>query len=333
MDRGFSFLKRWLPVAGAVAAVSCAQAQSLMRPGQAIIFSSPDDNADSSSPVPPAAEPPAAPGFADMVHAPQFNFPNPSTPVAQLPAPVPAAVPPVLDSRADWALMTPAEILGVDTPDQILKIPDRDAAGLPKKTTVVERYLERQDQVQTNGSGAFLSATPSLRPDFSGNEDARFDSDSFKPAGSIFANPAHQPAESFQQAATGTGTDAGQNTDPGWTKVFASTPAPAESPAQAADMTEFKKLLEPSQPLPSSKPAANDGIFSSQHTLQGSKFGQPANAGDATFGPFNAIGGLPEVRGQVSAPTVTAVPDWKPQSPPWMLKGPQPDVIPKRVVF
>jgi hypothetical protein len=54
------------------------------------------------------------------------------------------------------------------------------------------------------------------------------------------------------------------------------------------------------------------------------------NPAGAAFGSFNNIGGLPGVAGQVSVP---AVPDWKPQSPPWTLKGPQPDVIPKRVVF
>jgi len=64
--------------------------------------------------------------------------------------------------------------------------------------------------------------------------------------------------------------------------------------------------------------------------LTSSKFGQPVNPAGAAFGSFNNIGGLPGVAGQVSVP---AVPDWKPQSPPWTLKGPQPDVIPKRVVF
>jgi hypothetical protein len=329
MDRGFSFLKRWLPVAGAVAAVWCAQAQSLMRPGQAIIFSAPDDT-DSSS-TPPSAEPPAAPSFADTVRAPQFNFPNPSMRAA--PLPVVPAISPVQDTRADWALMTPAEILGVDTSEKILKIPERDAAGQRKNPTAMERFYERQDQSKTNDNGAFLSFAPSLHPDFSDNEDEQLNAAAPKPVG-IFANSEQQqPAESFQQTSAGSSMEAGQNSDPGGSTIFVSTPVPAESPAQAADMAEFKKLLEPSQPPPSVKPVASDGFFSSQQTLQDSRFGQPANSGGALFGSFNSIGCLPVVRGQVSAPVPVTVPDWKPQSPPWMLKGPQPDVIPKRVVF
>ena len=331
MDFRFAIIKRWMPVVIAMTvAAFCAQSQSLMRPGQAIIFST-SDNADvSSSTQPPAAEPPAAPGFADMIHAPEINFQNPSAAGTHLPAVVPPIVSPDQDAHANWALMTPAEILGVQTPDQVLKIPERDAAGQRKNPTAVERYYERQDQAQTNGTGEFSSATPSLRDSFSDNEDARLNAIAFKPAGDGFANPAQQQADPFQQPATGNNEVARQNADSGWSKFFIPPPTPVQSPAEAEDMAEFRKLLEPSQPPPSSKPSSGDGFFTSQQNLTSSKFGQPVNPAGAAFGSFNNIGGLPGGAGQVSVP---AVPDWKPQSPPWTLKGPQPDVIPKRVVF
>src|SRR5476651_2403349 len=120
MDFCFSNLKRWLPVAVAVA-VSGAQAQSFMRPGQAIIFSAPDDGDTASNTPSLAAQPPVSPGFGDMIHAPDFNFQRIPKAGAQLPAPQQATVSPAeADRRVNWALMTPAEILGIATPEKVL---------------------------------------------------------------------------------------------------------------------------------------------------------------------------------------------------------------------
>lgn len=309
-----------------------AQAQSLMRPGQAIIFATPDASDDSSNASSPMAEPPVAPGFSDMIHAPTINFQNPSITSQRLPVPLPMTAAPVQDPRADWALMTPAEILGVATPEQILQVPERDAAGQRKNLTVVERYYERQDQAQTNGSGGFLPGTPSLHGDFQDNEDARLNASVFKPAGEGFASPA-EPSYPFQQPAPGNGADASQNGDAGWSKNFILPPTSVQSPVQAADMAEFRKMLESSQPSRPSSSSSGDGFLPSRQTSPGSMLGQPMNQAGSSFGSFNSIGGLPGVAGQVIVPAVTTVPDWKPQPAPWMLKGPQPDVIPKRVVF
>src|SRR5471032_1860811 len=177
MDFSFSNLRRRLAVAGMVLAASAvAQAQTFTQPGQAIIFSAPD-NGDAASNAPSlASPPPVAPGFADTIHAPGFNFEPPSKTSAPPPAPAAARVSPgEADRRKNWALMTPAEILGVATPENILKIPERDAAGRRMDPTAVERFYERQNQVQTNG-------VPSLRGNFPGGEYGRLDADIFKPS-------------------------------------------------------------------------------------------------------------------------------------------------------
>jgi len=125
----------------------------------------------------------------------------------------------------------------------------------------------------------------------------------------------------FHQPAPGNAPASGQNGNADWSKTFITPSAPEQTPAQAADMAEFRKLLEPSQPVKTSRPSTDDGFFPARQTSPG----HPVNPA--------GIGNLPGVAGQSVVPPVTAVPDWKPQPPPWRLQGPQPDKIPKRVVF
>jgi hypothetical protein len=326
MDFRFANLKRLPLLAGAVVAVSFVQAQTLVTPGQPIIFSAPDDGGDAASSTPSLApQPSSAPGFEDMVRAPEFNFKNFPASGTQPPVPLPRTVAPAEDPRANWALMTPAEIMGVVTPEQILKIPERDAAGRRKNLTVVERYYARQDQAQTNGYVGFLPGMKPMREDYSDNEHGRSDTNGFNTEGGDFGNPA-QWADSFQKPAPAYGAAASRNGDADWSRIFISPPPPVQNQAQEDNMTEFQKLLEPGRP---SQPSSGDGFSSSPQPPPVSAFGQPANP--ASLGSFNnGIGGLPGVAGQAAVPVVATVPDWKPQPAPWMLQGPQPGVIPKR---
>jgi hypothetical protein len=337
MDFRFSNLKGWLIVAGtAVTAVSFAQAQSLMRPGQSIIFSAPDDGDAVPNAPSLAAQPTATPGFDNRIHAPNLDFQTPLTTRVRMPAPPQATVSAAeADRRANWALMTPAEILGVTTPEQEMKIQKRDAAGQPENLTAVERFYERQNQPQTNGAAGFLPATPSLHGDFRNNESGWLNANSLDAARGGFGNQQQsQATDSFQQPAPGNGAVASHDWDGGWSKTFISAETKsAQSPAQAENMVEFQKLLEPSQPSKSSDASSGDGLFSA---LQKSAFDQPANPSRSPGQFNNGVGvlpALPGVAGQSPAPTVPTAPDWKPQLPPWMLKGPQPGVIPQRVVF
>jgi hypothetical protein len=265
-----------------------------------------------------------------MVRAPEMNFQNPATANTRLPSPLPTTILPEQNPRANWALMTPAEIMGVVTPEQILKIPERDAAGRPKNTTALERFYERQDQARTNDGTGFLSGTPPLRWEFPGDENEPLKASGFNPAGSGLLNPAQQLNNPFQKPANADG----QNGYSGWTKISISPPAPVQNPARVQDMADFEKLLEPSQPPKPASASSGERFNSAPQNLQGSVFSRPANSPDTTLGQFNkGIAALPGMPGQSVLPTVTAVPDWKPQPAPWMSKKPKPDVIPKRVGF
>ncbi|HEX3890279.1 MAG TPA: hypothetical protein VHX90_05450 [Verrucomicrobiae bacterium] len=316
-------------VAAAAAAVSGARAQSSVTTGQAIVFSAPDDGDAVSNTPSLAAQPPVSPDFGDA-HAPDFNFQTPATTGTRLPVTRPATVSQSdADRRANWALLTPAEILGVTTPDQVLKMSERDAAGQRKNSTAVERFYERQNEAQTNGAGGFFPSAPPLHGNFQDKETVLLNANIFKPSVGGFGNPA-QASDSFRTPVPGKNMASGQNGDEGWLKTFVSTETKAEqSPSQAADMAEFRKLLEPIQPPKPSSTSSGDGLFSASKT---SVFGQPANPSSGLFNN-NGIGGYPALPvgvGQSIAPAVTAAPDWKPKLPPWMLKGPQPGVVPQR---
>jgi len=327
MEFRFSNFRWWLVVAVATAAVPGARAQSSVTPGQAIIFSAPDDGDVSNTPS-LAAQPPVSQDFGDAAHAPDFNFQTPATTGARLPVTRPATVSQAeADRRANWALLTPAEVLGVTTPDQMLKISERDAAGQRKNPTAVERFYERQNEAQTNGpAGGIFSSTPPLHGNFQDNGAGLLNANVFKPSSGGFGNQA-QASDSFRTP--GKNMASGQNGDEGWLKNFVSTETKAEqSPSQAADMAEFRKLLEPIQPSKPSGASSGDGLFSAS---KASVFGQPANPSSGLFN--NGIGGYPALPGgvgQSTLPAVTAAPDWKPKLPPWMLKGPQPGVVPQR---
>jgi len=323
-------LKRLLFLTG-MAAVFSAQAQTLMRPGHSIIFSATSDDNAAADAQAPAAQPPAAPGFADMVRAPDFSF-KPPAPTNPRPPERPAAPPtPTQNPRANWAFMTPAEILGLSTPENILKIPERDAAGRRKNPTAMERFYERENQAQTNGASGLLPGSPSLRGGFLDNDDARLNANDVNQSHEDFGGQ-RQTADSLQKPTPFDGLSPNQNRDAGWSKNFPLPTTPAQSPAQAADMAEFRKLLEPSQPSKSSRPSSGDGLFySPPQTVTHSTFNPQVSPGSVPFDSYNGgIGGLPGVAGQAVMPTMTAAPEWKPQPAPWTSKGPQPETAPKR---
>jgi len=317
-----------------VTAVSFVQAQTLTGTGQSIIFSTPDDGDAVSNAPSLAAQPPGAAGFDSMVQAPNLRFQTPLTSSARMPAPPQATISAAEADQRDWWMETPAEILRVNTPAQEMKIKKRDAAGQPENLTALERFYDRQNQPQTNGAAGFIIAAPSSGGDFRENDSAWLNANSLDmPRGRLGNQPPQsQAAGSFQPPAPGNGAGAGRNLDSDWLKNFsAAATKPAQSESQAADMIEFRKLLEPSQPSKSSDASSGDGLYSE---MQKSAFDhQPANPSSPPGQLNSGFGVLPGVAGQNPAPKVTSTPDWEPQLPPWMLKGPQPGVVPQRVVF
>jgi len=338
---GFSlaFLKHGLLLAVASGVVlSSARAQStLLPPGQAILFSSPESatvatNLSSQSPMPA--------DFENAVVAPStLNFDRaPAGPPMSLGPPVVSSaeesrLQDLLDRRNNWMLLTPAEIYGVTTPEMILGISERDAFGQRIKTTALERYTERQNQTPapanpyTNGFTTWNAF--GQRPDVADSINGGLGG----PAG--LANPSLNPSPDKSPFAA-------QNANNNWSKLFGS-PAPVPLPgmvpsiAQQTEMERFKQLLmsgsssEADAAAPSMRGMK---IYVPQSPLD-SSLGSPAiSPVGGSFAPLSeGIGrpaGLPKLPGGwnlslTSAPPAAA---WAPQPPPWLL--PQPFAVPQR---
>jgi hypothetical protein len=339
---GFSLasLKRGLPLAAiAGGVVFSAQAQRPPHRGaQPILFSSPTDNvvSNTSSLLP---RPPESLDLSEVTEAPaQFNFNRlPQTP------PLPSAVPflspaetvrerDLQDRRRNWALLTPAEILGVVTPEKILGISEHDAFGQQKNLTALERYTERQNQLllpdKTNALQIGNAYPPGLFP---GDRREGWVSPE------RHANSLLNPAPNNQSLAP-------QNENRGWSKLFESTPAPTPliqgpNPAQVEDMERFRQLLNPGSPSAASgaTPALGGLKTSLPQTLlnAGLAQSQPTRVG-ASFTPLSSgIGRPPELPklpgiwsvGYTSPPPAAT---WAPQLAPWLSPTPQPFVAPQR---
>jgi hypothetical protein len=340
MDFFITYLKRGLlaaAVAGAVVFPAHAQ-RAARRAVQPILFSSPtsDDVVSNTSSLLP--KPPESLDLSEVAEAPaQFNFdrsPAPPMPtVAPFLSPAEAARDrDLLDRRRNWALLTPAEILGAVTPEKILGLAERDAFGRAKKLTALERYTERQDQLQmlakTNASPAWLF--PGDRNDASVPVQGRRES----PEGR--ANPLFNSAPNNPSPAP-------QKENRGWAKLFETTPAPtplapAPDTAQSDDMEQFRQLLNPGSPSAAlgATPALGGLKTSLPQSLlnAGLAQSQPARAG-TSFIPLNSGAGrlpeLPKLPGVWSLGYTSPPPaPWAPQPAPWLSPTPQPFTVPQR---
>lgn len=347
---GFSlaFLKRGLPLAAiAGGVVFSAQAQrSAHRGAQPILFSSPvsDDVVSNTSSLLPRL--PESLDLSEVAEAPaQFNF-NRWSQTAPLPSVAPFLSPAeaarerdLLDRRRNWALLTPAEILGVVTPEKILGISERDAFGQPKNLTALERYTERQNQLLGSARTNALqigNATPAWL--FS--DDRRGGSNSIyggwrNPESMV--NPLFNPAPNNPAPAP-------QNENRGWSKLFESTPAPTPlvrgpNPSRTEDMERFSQLLNPGPPSAASgaTPALGGLKTSLPQTLlnAGLAQSQPGRAG-GSFAPLNSGIGkpaeLPKLPGAWGLSYTSPPPaaPWAPQPAPWLSPTPQPFAAPQR---
>ena len=166
------------PVLAAVVfgAVFSAQVQyAPLQAGQAIWFSTPRSDTVSSNVPTLSPKPLASLDFKNGSQIPlPFDLNGP--PVVAPPPPVGPIISPaeqvqlqdLSDRRNNWVLLTPAEILGVTTPEKILGIHEYNSSGQPKNLSALERYTERQNQMQLANTNAFQSADSSSPWDFSG---------------------------------------------------------------------------------------------------------------------------------------------------------------------
>jgi hypothetical protein len=151
-----------------------------------------------------------------------------------------------LDGKKNWALMTPAEILGVPTPEKILGIPSK---ADQEKLTLEERFLQRQENRQTMG------ATNGFRGNdrgFFGDGNSPFDQSRDD------NNYYYQRTDYNRNAAEYDGGNVDPNSihslaprQSPWASAFNfPQPPPKPTPAQLAGMERFRALMEPLTPEP-----------------------------------------------------------------------------------
>ncbi len=347
---GFSaaYLHRYLPVLvlGVVVAAFTAEAQQAgRRPGQAIIFSSPDGESVNSNLPSLTAQPPPLLDMANTAPSPGMNLDA----AAQTEMPVLPPVPPVspaqmeqmrrqLDQQKNWAMSTPEEILGLNTQKKILGVTDRDALGQPKNESAIEQYFRRQDQSQmrTNNTRSRLTDL-AASPDLLNGQSSRFNPDIWTGAAGKPGNPALTSPFSTGTTDSRNASTRGPQND--WLKKF-NLPAPMSQPAP-----EQPTAMNPFQSLRPSRPAS-DGV--AKPSLFTSPFLSPSAAVPAavplpatvpaglSYTPVNSgitmpmgVPPLPGLFNQTNgAPAFEPV--WKPQPPPWASSAPQLGVMPQR---
>ncbi len=275
MGSSFANLTLRLFLAGLALAVACsAEAQHAgRRPGQAILFSSADDDDVSSNMPSLAAKPPGMLDFENAVQSPAPKFSGASDNGA--PGPPPPAISPAqvqqmqqqLDERKNWALLTPEQILGLPTQAKILGIQDRDAFGQPKNESVVAQYYERQEMSRTRtNNDNYATAAPAPQWGILGGQKPQMGPNIWTPSGSRPGNSAF--LNQFLNGTPDNRDAAAQTPQSGWSKSFnLPAPPPKATPEQEAAMAQFRQLLQPHSPSDgAAKNPASDSPFFSPST-------------------------------------------------------------------
>jgi hypothetical protein len=333
-----AYLKRVLPLAAVLVAVFSVQAQrTAHRPGQSILFSSPESDTVFSNMPSLSPKPPESLDLGNALQAPStFGFSGPS-----VDRPLPPGAPVIsraemlrmqdqLDRRKNWMLLTPAEILGATTPEKILGIQERDASGRPKNLTALERYNERQNQPPSDNANT--NAFPAWI--FS---DKRSD-----PLNAISGGPGSSDnlAGSLLNPAPDNQPFTGQNENNSWSKLFDSPSLlPVVAMPQPTNMERFRQLLKPgsSSTATATTPSLGGMKITLPQTALSSGLGQSAlTPVGASFTPLSSGIGkpaempkLPSIWGlSLTSPPSAAA--WAPQPPPWLSPTPQSFAAPQR---
>ena len=349
-------LTRCLLAAGMALAVAyAAQAQHAgRRPGQAILFSSSDDEDVSSNMPSLAAKPPGMLDFANAVQSPGAK--SDAVPETELLPPQTPTISPAqaqemqrrLDKQKNWALQTPEEIFGLLTPEKILHVPERDAFGQPKNETVVEKFYERQERSRARTNNDIHGAADTApRRDFSDNRDLRMNPNIWTPAGSKSGNLAlmsqllNGMTDNHAAPAPAPAPAPGQALQSGWSKPFSPpTPPPGPTTEQQAAMEQFQQLLKPHSLTDGTAkaPMLGSPIFSLPSTAPNPAPGSSALIPvGASFTPLSSgitmpagFTPLPGLLGPTNMAMPMFEPESKPQLPPWQSSAPQLGAIPQR---
>lgn len=338
----------WLAVGLALGGPCWASAQSAAPQERPIQFSSPDSGDDAAespslinkpAPLPDFSGAPQSSSSVFDFGAPQMTEPLPRPQIFQPSQQQRDAV----AAKKDWILMTPEEILGVKTPEQMMGVTERDAAGREKKLTPLERYWDRQNQ-----NPAYGPATNGYSPANALGQMNFLDSQNIQPAVNQENLPAARTLETKsiwnQLLNSSPDMDAARqaaNAGSIWQKLMGTVPNASvisgPDPAKLADMERFRQLLGSAAPpsaLPSSLPVAAapmNSLYAPADSTVDPILGElKVNPAGASFAPLSsgigvpaglgALPGLTAPRREASATTTT--PSSQLQNPPWVMNGP-----------
>jgi hypothetical protein len=261
--------------------------------------------------------------FSDQLQAPAslFNTPNPD------PFPAPSASPVISSSEArrlqknaedqkNWALLTPEEILGVTSPEEILASDTQDK----EHKSPSERFLARQQTVATN---SFFTDNQSSRWILSKDRDDANAAGSARPG----LPDAAQFLNRFGSALPDNNPFAAQNQDD-WFK--AQSPAvPKPNLEQIAAMERFRQLLNSSSSADALEKSSGSKFLSSQEppldpNLEAlpvvNRFGASYTPLSRSINKPSGLTPLPGITQPILTPVVT--PSWAPKPPPWLTDNP-----------
>jgi len=232
------------------------------------------------------------------------------------------------DEKKNWTLMTPDQILGIPTKEQILGLPD---PYHEENFTVEEKYISRQER-QRNFSATNAMSGPG---------------DFLKPDESPFQSPNVRQQKLQQEQRNGMLTasrfgppsspvlDASRDSDSIWHSAFNVVPqTPKPDPLQVAAMERFRAMMEPP---PVEKPAAPASFGTPAPVVDRNMQAMPAfNPAGHSFAPLQNNIGRPT--GLNPLPTITGqrpldnAPKPKPlvEPPPWLKIDPKTGKPPQR---
>ena len=236
----------------------------------------------------------------------------------------------ILETKKKWTLMTPEEILGVSTAEQILGIPD------PKndeKLSPEDRFLRRQNHEIPSPATNSRPNAALFRPDSPDNpfrpqteKDRPFNDrssnqgDRVEPGSTKYFNQ-------FLQAVPNLPLGSETKAESAWSNPF-DRPAPAAKPdlAQEAAMERFRALMVPSSPPDKIAPRFAP-LPAPDPNLQPVPLFNPAGR---SFTPIQSgisrptgIAPLPGITSPYALPT-TPRSAGQAQMPPWLSDSPQP---------
>jgi hypothetical protein len=268
----------------------------------------------------------------------------------------------ILDEKANWALMTPDEILGLATPKSIIEGADSGAGANGQNLTVMERYLARQQAVRLaaySNAMASDSVARRWRPSTTNDSGATPTDVNLQEAESIAArfseglvasNRFGMRPEAMAIGLAGFLPDQTLLDKPnqaGWARngQMTTPPPPSRSKGQNNDFRSSLTMegaqhvgADPLSDTPASTPPDMEMYSVLRPPPSEKPIGQALLLSPAAspFAPLDS--GIGQPVGLTPLPTITgntnraaaAQPAWTPQPPPWLSPLPAPGMVPQR---